>query len=262
MDVAYLRQLLEQVAEKKTNIDEALTELKKLPYEDIGYANIDQHRNLRTGQGEVIFGQGKTPEQIAGIVSHMRKGNKKILITRADEKDYEKVLEAAPDAVFEREAGIIIAGGKTQPDPSRGRIAILTCLSYTSQNRMKYYGYTNTGVLEGARYCNDVKVEGVKSVLSPEEIARVKGLGFLQDKQTPDCFNARVITRNGKISAQESRVLAQAAERFGSGEITMTTRLTVAVSYTHLVKKLLYTMKLTKQSVKICLPVFTQEEKC
>ena len=76
MDVAYLRQLLEQVAEKKTNIDEALTELKKLPYEDIGYANIDQHRNLRTGQGEVIFGQGKTPEQIAGIVSHMRKGNK------------------------------------------------------------------------------------------------------------------------------------------------------------------------------------------
>lgn len=126
MDVAYLRQLLEQVAEKKTNIDEALTELKKLPYEDIGYANIDQHRNLRTGQGEVIFGQGKTPEQIAGIVSHMRKGNKKILITRADEKDYEKVLEAAPDAVFEREAGIIVAGGKTQPDPSRGRIAILT----------------------------------------------------------------------------------------------------------------------------------------
>ena len=68
MDVAYLRQLLEQVAEKKTNIDEALTELKKLPYEDIGYANIDQHRNLRTGQGEVIFGQGKTPEQILETV--------------------------------------------------------------------------------------------------------------------------------------------------------------------------------------------------
>ena len=59
MDVAYLRQLLEQVAEKKTNIDEALTELKKLPYEDIGYANIDQHRNLRTGQGEVIFWTGQ-----------------------------------------------------------------------------------------------------------------------------------------------------------------------------------------------------------
>ena len=68
MDVAYLRQLLEQVAEKKTNIDEALTELKKLPYEDIGYANIDQHRNLRTGQGEVIFGQGKTPEQIISLI--------------------------------------------------------------------------------------------------------------------------------------------------------------------------------------------------
>lgn len=126
MDIAYLRRLLEQVAEKTTNIDEALAELKKLPYEDIGYANIDQHRNIRTGQGEVIFGQGKTPEQIAGIVRHMRKGNKKILITRAEEKDYEKVLEEAPDAVFESAAGIIMIGGTSQPDPSRGRIAVLT----------------------------------------------------------------------------------------------------------------------------------------
>lgn len=75
MDVEYLRQLLKQIADKKTDIEEALTELKKLPYEDIGYANIDQHRNLRTGQGEVIFGQGKTPEQIAGIVTHMMKEN-------------------------------------------------------------------------------------------------------------------------------------------------------------------------------------------
>ena len=69
MDVAYLRRLLQQVADQETDIDKALEELKHLPYEDIGYANIDQHRNLRTGQGEVIFGQGKTPEQIAGIVT-------------------------------------------------------------------------------------------------------------------------------------------------------------------------------------------------
>ncbi len=126
MDVEYLRQLLKQIADKKTDIEEALTELKKLPYEDIGYANIDQHRNLRTGQGEVIFGQGKTPEQIAGIVTHMMKENKRILVTRADEKDFSVVLEIAPDAVFEPEAKVIMMGEKSRPDPGKGVIAILT----------------------------------------------------------------------------------------------------------------------------------------
>ena len=66
-----------------------------------------------------------------------------------------------------------------------------------------------------------------EATVSPEEIARVKGQGFLRDKRTADCFNARVITGNGKITAQESRVLAEAAERFGNGEMAMTTRLTV-----------------------------------
>lgn len=65
--------------------------------------------------------------------------------------------------------------------------------------------------------------------LSPEEIKRVKGLGFLQDKRCPDVFNARVITRNGRISTAEHRAIAEAADRFGSGEITMTTRLTLEI---------------------------------
>ena len=61
------------------------------------------------------------------------------------------------------------------------------------------------------------------------EIARVKGLGFLRDKNTTDRFNCRVITRNGKITARESWAIAQAAEQFGSGELAMTTRLTVEI---------------------------------
>lgn len=110
---------------------------------------------------------------------------------------------------------------------------LLVCLkgkrSYFLQNRLKAYGYTNTVVLEGAQYFNDVKVEGVKFKVSPEDITRVKALGFLQDKRTEDCFNARIITRNGKITAEESRVIAEAAEKFGSGEITMTSRLTIEI---------------------------------
>ncbi|MBQ8892802.1 MAG: 4Fe-4S binding protein [Clostridia bacterium] len=65
--------------------------------------------------------------------------------------------------------------------------------------------------------------------ISPDDIARVKGMGFLRDKLTPDCFNARVITRNGKITAKEVRAIADAAERFGSGEIAMTSRLSIEI---------------------------------
>ena len=69
---------------------------------------------------------------------------------------------------------------------------LLVCLKgkrgYFLQNRLKALGYTNTKVLEGATFFNDVKVKGVKSAVSPEEITRLKGLGFLRDKNTPDCF--------------------------------------------------------------------------
>ncbi len=72
-------------------------------------------------------------------------------------------------------------------------------------------------------------IETVKCTVDPKEVARIKGLGFLRDKTTEDKFNCRVITRNGKITADESRAIADAAERFGSGEIAMTSRMTVEV---------------------------------
>ena len=65
--------------------------------------------------------------------------------------------------------------------------------------------------------------------LSPEEIKRVKGLGCLQDKRYDDVFNVRVITRNGKITVAEHRSIADAAEKFGSGEVAMTTRQTLEI---------------------------------
>lgn len=64
---------------------------------------------------------------------------------------------------------------------------------------------------------------------SHEDMARVKGLGFLRDKTTPNCFNCRVITRNGKITADEATVIAEAAKRYGNGEVAMTTRQTIEI---------------------------------
>lgn len=100
---------------------------------------------------------------------------------------------------------------------------------YFLQNRLKALGYTNTRVLEGGAFVNDVKVQFQGGTLPPEEIKRVKALGCLQDKRYPDVFNVRVITRNGKITAAEHRTIAEASERFGSGAVTMTTRLTLEI---------------------------------
>ena len=103
--------------------------------------------------------------------------------------------------------------------------------AYFLQNRLKFYGYTNTLVLEGATTFNEVRVKAPGASVSPEEVTRVKALGFLWDKNTPDCFNGRVITRNGKITAEEMRAITEAAERFGNGRVAMTSRLTIEIQH-------------------------------
>lgn len=101
--------------------------------------------------------------------------------------------------------------------------------AYLLQNRLRALGYENTRVLEGGVTFNVIRSHSDGQKLSADEIKRVKGLGCLQDKRFPDVFNVRVITRNGKISVDEHRAVAEAAELFGSGEVTMTSRLTLEI---------------------------------
>ncbi len=78
--------LLRSVADGTTAPEDALLELKESPFEDLGYAKVDFHRSVRQGAAEVIYGAGKTPEQIAGIVSAMgERGCRNILITRVSQ---------------------------------------------------------------------------------------------------------------------------------------------------------------------------------
>ena len=101
--------------------------------------------------------------------------------------------------------------------------------AYFLQNRLRHFGYTNTVALEGGVFFSDVKVKNTEAEISADEVTRVKGLGFLRDKTTADKFNGRVITRNGKITADEARTIAEAAELYGNGEVTMTSRLTMEI---------------------------------
>ena len=101
---------------------------------------------------------------------------------------------------------------------------------YLMQNKLRALGYTNIRVLEGGAAVNVIRRSApAGGKLDPAEIKRVKGLGCLQDKRFGDVFNVRVITRNGKITTDEHRAVAEAAERFGSGAVAMTTRLTLEI---------------------------------
>ena len=106
---------------------------------------------------------------------------------------------------------------------SRGRRA------NTLQQHMRTQGFTNTHVLEGGLALNNVTAPKTGTKLTPAQIKAVKGMGCLQDKRYEDVFNVRVITRNGKITAAEQAAIAEAAERYGSSEITMTSRLTLEI---------------------------------
>ena len=79
-----LRELLDQVRAGKLPVESALERMRHLPFEDIGFAKVDHHRALRHGMPEVIFAQGKTPEQVVAIAKCLMKNSKNVLITRAD----------------------------------------------------------------------------------------------------------------------------------------------------------------------------------
>ena len=98
MDNRYdILQLLRRVADGSATPEEALSRLKRAPFEDLGYAKVDLHRGVRQGAAEVIYGAGKTPEQIAGIAAAMgERGCQNILITRLSPEAAKLVAETVP----------------------------------------------------------------------------------------------------------------------------------------------------------------------
>ena len=95
-----LADLLQQVKDGLLPVEVALDRLRTLPYEDLGYARLDHHRALRQGFPEVIFSQGKTPEQVAQIMERLAMQNDRVLATRASPETYQVVHERVSDAVY------------------------------------------------------------------------------------------------------------------------------------------------------------------
>jgi pyridinium-3,5-biscarboxylic acid mononucleotide synthase len=97
MDPQKLRELLDGVRRGATSIEDALTELRDLPYAELGYAVVDHHRALRLGAPEVVFGQGKTADQIAGIARELARKGENVLITRLSPEKAAAASAVLPD---------------------------------------------------------------------------------------------------------------------------------------------------------------------
>ena len=110
-----VKALLQAVQDGAVSVDDALLQLKQQPFEDLGYAKVDLHRKVRQGANEVIYGAGKTPEQIIGILEKMaQNGQKNVLITRLEQEKADLISKKLPLTYYES-AKIAVAGQMAAP---------------------------------------------------------------------------------------------------------------------------------------------------
>jgi len=96
MNEDQLRTLLEQVRSGAMDVDAAVTRVRHLPFEDLGFAKVDHHRELRHGMPEVILAKGKTPDQVVAITGRLLNVSQNVLITRADATTAERINREFP----------------------------------------------------------------------------------------------------------------------------------------------------------------------
>jgi pyridinium-3,5-biscarboxylic acid mononucleotide synthase len=130
MNQEFLKTMLHSVRQGGLSIDDALLQLRHLPFQDIGCAQVDHHRHLRQGMPEMIFGEGKTVEQIVAIMTVMADKGSNILVTRLAMDKAAQVLSAFPTAIYHSEARCLTL--ELQPPEQRGKGTILVVSAGTS----------------------------------------------------------------------------------------------------------------------------------
>lgn len=143
MDESRLRKLIDDIAAGNVNPGDAMTALRTLPFESLPFATLDHHRSLRCDFPEVIYAEGKTPEQVADIFERMAERSDRVLATRANPQHAEAVCRRFSDAAY-LETGRCIALKKTESPYSKGVIAIVAA------------GTSDLPVLEEARIVCDM----------------------------------------------------------------------------------------------------------
>ena len=125
MNAESIRKLFEQVRRGKLSPDDAVTRLRHLPFEDLGFAKLDHHRTLRAGMPEVIFGQGKSPAQLAQIFSRLARQGGNVLATRSSNEQFAAVKKKVRKAEY-RELARAIVLQRDHKKYGKGIIAVVS----------------------------------------------------------------------------------------------------------------------------------------
>ena len=120
-----LEEILEKVSRKEISPKDAFNRLKDYPYQDLGFAKIDHHREVRKGFPEIIYGQGKTEDQVLKIAQEITKRGNSLLITRVEPGVYAKLKKKFPGCVYNPQ-GKIACLKRKKPTPGKGKIVIMT----------------------------------------------------------------------------------------------------------------------------------------
>ena len=171
MNQEQLRGILEQVEQGATTAAEAAERLadllRRLPFEDLGFARVDHHRAVRQGLPEVVFGAGKTPDQVAAIAERLVAAGQALLVTRADAADFAAVERAVPDAEFHPAARMIT---RTRGGAPTGRGAILVAAAGTSDLAVAEEARVSAEALGNrVETAYDVGVAGLHRLLAERE---------------------------------------------------------------------------------------------
>ena len=168
MNSADITNLLESVRAGRTSVKTALDRLKHLPFEDVVYAHIDHHRSLRHGMPEVIYCEGKTVDQVTGIVKRMLKAGSDILATRASEKAYRAIRRIDRRAIYHEASGAVVIEQKQK----RGTAGIILVLSAgTSDMRVAEEAAVTAQTLGSTvQTAYDVGVAGIHRLFSKKDL--------------------------------------------------------------------------------------------
>ena len=126
MNVHRLKRLLEGVREGRIEVEEALEELKRLPFEDIGLATIDNHRHLRQGFPEVIMGEGKEADEIATIMERMVEKGENVLATRVSKEKAEVLLQRLPGGKYNEKGRTFVYLSHGIERKGKGKILVIS----------------------------------------------------------------------------------------------------------------------------------------
>jgi NCAIR mutase (PurE)-related protein len=190
MDRARLTELLRALERGETTVDDALERLRSLPYEDLGFARLDHHRELRNGFGEVVFGAGKATEDLIAIVRRLVEATGNVLVTRLDPEPAAALLHAVPGLTHHPRARIALRRDRPAAPLAGGPLLVLSA------------GTADLAVAEEAAVCAEflgARVERLYDV-------GIAGLHRLLAEHTRLCAAAAVIVVAGMEGALPSVV--------------------------------------------------------